>query len=120
MQNPGQNPNQHGTVEEQLQAQKLLPDVMRKNVRQIDLMRIVLYIAVGCIAGICGLTGLKGFMFYVASTAVVTIILAASMGFDSKTYTNESIIQIFFGNLSGQIMSFIMFWTLAYSLVYVY
>jgi ER membrane protein complex subunit 6 len=120
MQNPGAPPGQGDTVETALEAQKLLPDVMRKNMRQLDLARIVLYIAVGCICGVCGFTGLQGFLFYTGSSAVITIILAATMGFQPKKYTNESIVQMFMSNMSGQVMSFIMFWTLAYSLVYVY
>jgi ER membrane protein complex subunit 6 len=108
------------TVSEQLEAQKLVPDALRKNIRQMDLARIVLYIAVGVICGVCGFTGLQGFLFYVLSSAVITLALTAAMGFSPRTYVNETVPQLFVSNMSGQVMSFIMFWTLAYSLVYVY
>ena len=108
------------SVDDALEKQKINLDAMRKNYRQVDLARIVLYIAVGMICGICGFTGLHGFLFYIASSAVITLALAMCMSFKPHAYVNETIPQLFMSSISGQIMSFIMFWTLSYSLVYVY
>lgn len=113
--NPGQ------TVEgDELEKTRLHMETLQKNTRQLQLSQIVLYIVLGSICGICGLTGLNGFLFYIASSFIITIATALTMSFDTKRYVNETFFQMFMSATQGQIMSFVTFWTLAYSLVYVY
>jgi len=101
-------------------AMTLNMEVFQKNMRQIELVRIVLYIVLGAICGICGFTGLEGFLFYTGASAVITMAMTAHMKFAPKMYMNESPGQLLLSCMTGQFMSFVTFWTLSYSLVYVY
>jgi hypothetical protein len=101
-------------------AMSMNMEQMQKNMRQIELVRIVLYMVLGAICGICGLTGLNGFLFYTAASGVITVAMAAQMKFQSKMYMNETMGQLLLSCMTGQFMSFVTFWTLSYSLVYVY
>lgn len=94
---------------------------LRKNMREIDLVRIVMFMVGGALCGILGLTGMEGFLFYFGVAVTVGLGITARMGFRVRDYTNDgSILTLIIGGLTSQIMSFIMFWTLAYSLAYVY
>ncbi len=95
-------------------------ETLQKNTREIQLTQIVLYIALGVMCGICGLTGLKGFIVYIAFSVIIAVALSMKMSFNSKNYVNQTFFQLFMDGMTGQIMSFVTFWTLAYSLVYVY
>jgi len=95
-------------------------EVFQKNTRQIELVRIVLYIVLGAICGICGFTGLDGFLFYTGASAVIALSMAAHMQFAPMKYINETTVQLLLSCMTGQFMSFVTFWTLSYSLVYVY
>lgn len=119
MQQPGAA-NPGASVDDAIEAQRLNVDTMKRNIRQVDLARIVLYMAVGTICGVCGFTSMKGFLFYIIASLAITCALAATMGFNTKAYINETFFELFISSMSGQIMSFIMFWTLFYSLVFVY
>ena len=46
--------------------------------------------------------------------------MAAKMKWDTKAFTNVPFTSFVFGDLTGQLMSFLLFWTFAYSLVHVY
>ena len=95
-------------------------ETLQKNLRQVELVRIVLFIALGAICGICGFTGIDGFLLYTAMSVIITIAIATPMSFNTKAYMNETIFQLLISNMSGQFMSFVTFWALSYSLVYVY
>lgn len=89
--------------------------------REIDLVRIVMFMVGGALCGILGLTGIEGFLFYFGVSLMVGLGITARMGFRVRDYTHDgSIVTLIMGGLTSQIMSFIMFWTLAYSLAYVY
>jgi|TARA_B110000090_G_C13021080_1_gene308048 hypothetical protein len=115
--------NQQGNqaLQEQLnEGKRINVEILQKNSRQIDLSRIVLFMAAGTICGVLGFTGLNGFLFFLGSSCVIAVATAVLMSFDTKRYTNESLFSMILTGLTSQIMSFIMFWTLAYSLVRIY
>lgn len=96
-------------------------DAVRRNVREVDLVRIVMFMVSGALCGTLGLTGMEGFVFYMTVSMLVGFGIAARMGFQVKEYTgNGSILTLIVGGALSQIMGFIMFWTLFYSLKYVY
>jgi hypothetical protein len=84
---------------------------------QIDLVRTVLALVTGAFCGILGLTSLWGLGFYIAATVVIGLSIAARMAFNTKMYTNTSLLSFVFQGMQGQAMTFVMSWTLAYSLV---
>ena len=121
MMNGGTNPALGG-VKDEMVVVKMNMEAMQKNMRQIDLVRIVMYMVAGGMCGWMGLTGMEGFIFYFVVSIVIGVGIGARMGFDVKKYThpNASLLTLVLGGLGSQIMSFIMFWTLTYSLVFVY
>lgn len=103
------------------EAPKLISmENMMRNMQQIDRVKQVLCIVGGIICGILGLTGLNGLLFFIALTAVSTIALLAKMKFKLKEYTNLSLFQFVSGGVSSTAMSFVLFWTLSFALVYIY
>ena len=96
-------------------------DAMRKNTREVDLVRIMMFLVSGALCGILGLTGMERFVFYMVVSVLVGLGIAASMGFRVKEYiSNSSMSSLIIGGATSQIMGFIMFWTLFYSLKFVY
>ena len=78
-------------------------------------------IFIGSAAGILGLTGLVGFLFYFISYIIVSISIAAKMNFDVGKYFPKQTLPTFLLNgLGGQLVAYIMYWTLMYALVHLY
>ena len=103
-------------------SMKMNVEAMQRNMRQIDLVRIVMYMVSGGVAGVLGLTGMEGFLFYVVVSVVIGVGMSARMGFQASKFLHPhtNTLTLVLGGVSSQIMSFIMFWTLAYSLMFVY
>lgn len=95
-------------------------DALISNVKNLELFHISLAIVAGVAAGILGLTGLRGFYLYLAVAVVSFVGLVTKMKFDSAKYMIGSIIQFEFSMLSGQVLTFILFWTFAYAIVHLY
>lgn len=75
----------------------------------------------GIICGILGLTSLYGLIFYVLSSFITDLsILIFKMKLNVKAYTNSSAVQFFLDGLGHSVMSFILFWTLSFAIVYIY
>ena len=92
------------------------------NMRQIMNFKTVLYIVGGIMCGVLGLTNSFGLFFYLFIGVLGSICLLVKMGFDAKRFTASSIINFLMSDLvnPNHVMSFILFWTLAYALVYIY
>ncbi len=93
---------------------------MGHNMRAIDNFRTLLTLVGGCCAGILGCTGFNGAILYFAIYLVLQLCLLFLMGFDSEKYTAVSPARFIISGIEGYILSYILFWTLAYALVYIY
>ncbi|KAG7360499.1 Rab5-interacting protein Rab5ip [Nitzschia inconspicua] len=94
---------------------------LRYNAQSIDTVRSVMGIVSGCVAGICGLTGWAGLAcFLVLHTLVLVLIWAFKMNFQLKAYTRQSAWSYATANIQQSGLSFTLFWTLFYGLVYLY
>ena len=94
---------------------------LQRNIQRIDKIRAVMGIASGCVAGIIGLTGLEGLIcFLFLHTAICVLIWSIKMDFNLKSYTKMSWWTYWSGNLQQYALSFTLFWTLFYGLVYLY
>jgi len=94
---------------------------LRYNLQHVDTIRSVMNIASGCVAGICGLTGWEGLAcFLVLHLTVLTIIWATKMNFQLRSYTRQSLWSYATANVQQSGLSFTLFWTLFYGLVYLY
>lgn len=90
------------------------------NMKNLELYHISLAILAGVTAGILGLTSLRGLYLFLAVAVLSLIGLLVKMKFDSSRYIIGSIIQFEFSMLSGQVLTYILFWTFAYALVHLY
>jgi hypothetical protein len=73
----------------------------------------------GSAAGILGLTGLHGFVFYFICSLILSVSILLAMGTNSKKYflSNQN---IFTGTLWSGIQTYLLFWTFLYGMVHVY
>lgn len=99
---------------------KVLMEAMMGNGNQISRTRVLMCIVSGIICGILGLTSLHGLLFFIASSITTDLAIITKMKFNLKEYTNASFIQFFLDGFSSTAMSFILFWTLAFAVVYIY
>lgn len=101
----------------ELRSQKSL----RNNAKVIDNARSSLAAISGTAAGIMGLQGwLNGILFYAATSCVLSVLMWYKLAYgDSKRfYLGKS--NIWLEGVSASALSYLLFWTLAYGLVYVY
>jgi len=101
-------------------AERLAPHLIKHNVEQIFFIRTFVSIIGGCCCGILGLTNWDGFAFYLFTAALTAIVCWMKMGGKGvKTYfTSASAFTV--DGLVGACMSYVLFWTLLYDIVYVY
>mmetsp|Transcript_7383 Transcript_7383/g.13725 ORF Transcript_7383/g.13725 Transcript_7383/m.13725 type:complete len:129 (+) Transcript_7383:119-505(+) len=93
----------------------------RSNLRKMDKIRSFMGIASGCVAGVCGLTGLSGLAcFIILHIAVNLSLLAFKMKFDLHSYSRESMFSFLTADFQKCAMSFMLFWTLFFGLVYLF
>ncbi len=73
----------------------------------------------GCAAGIIGLTGLYGFVFYFICSLFLSMIILLKMGPDSARYfiSKKTIVT---GTLWSGIQTYLLFWTFLFGMVHVY
>jgi hypothetical protein len=95
-------------------------ETMAQNQRQIHMAKAVIFIFAGLICGVLGLTGLYGLLFYIAVNVVSSVVFMAKMGFQTMKYTNSDPISFALSGILNHALSFIMWWTLAFALVYIY
>ena len=97
-------------------------EAMMHNHKNVDRVRTFLTLVTGFVAGILGCTGSQGVLLYVASMALTSLaVLAVQMQFDSMKYLNQSPVRFMFSGMdSNGALSYVLFWTLAYALVYIY
>eukprot|EP00584_Thalassiosira_punctigera_P025562 CAMPEP_0172551142 /NCGR_PEP_ID=MMETSP1067-20121228/36647_1 /TAXON_ID=265564 ORGANISM="Thalassiosira punctigera, Strain Tpunct2005C2" /NCGR_SAMPLE_ID=MMETSP1067 /ASSEMBLY_ACC=CAM_ASM_000444 /LENGTH=117 /DNA_ID=CAMNT_0013338887 /DNA_START=86 /DNA_END=436 /DNA_ORIENTATION=- len=83
----------------------------RSNFRKMDKIRSFMGIASGCVAGICGLTGLAGLACFIILHITVNLsLLAFKMKFDLHSYSRESMFAFLTADLQKCAMSFMLFW----------
>ena len=93
----------------------------RSNFRKMDKIRSFMGIVAGCVAGVLGLNGLAGLAcFIILHVAVNLSILAFKMNFKLHAYTKESMVAFLMADLQKCAMSFTLFWTLFFGLVYLF
>ena len=86
----------------------------------LDMVHTFVMLAGGCCAGILGCTGFNGAILYVLLYMSMQLCLLVTMGFDSQKYMLVSPVQFLVGGIGEHALSFILFWTLVYALVYIY
>lgn len=96
------------------------------NLQQMESIRSFMGIVSGCCAGILGLTNLYGIVFFIVMHLVVSASLRVRMlgglgGGDLETYfKGMGTVGFWLDGLQNCFMSFMLFWTLFYGLVYLF
>lgn len=93
---------------------------LQMNSMRYNRFQTVLYIVGGTICGILGLTDLSGLLFYMALSVVVASLITIRMKFNTKLYANISFFKMLLQATTSHLLSFILFWTMSYALVYIY
>ncbi|KAJ3128603.1 hypothetical protein HK098_004029 [Nowakowskiella sp. JEL0407] len=92
-------------------------EALKHNNQVIMYARGLLAALAGCAAGILGLEGLAGFIFYVISSLMLSGIWFAL--YPQKKYF-ASPTTVWIQEVGENLVSFLLFWTLAYGLVHIY
>lgn len=95
-------------------------DNLNHNISKIDTVNTVLFITAGVIAGIFGLKGLSGFLFFAAISAFIAAAHVLGMSFQIRKYCNMNFFELSLFGMKNHAMSFVLFWILVYALVHIY
>ena len=90
------------------------------NVRAVDFVRKIFGIVSGMVAGVLGLTGSQGFAMYVFRYLFVSVMLLARMNFNLKRHFQMTPIAFAINGIGGQVLTFVLFWSLGFALVHIY
>lgn len=92
---------------------------VRGNAAVLDYCRTSVSALSGATAGILGLTGLYGFIFYFLSAFLLSLLLILKAGRRwSKFFKSRRL--LFTGGLVGGLFTYVLFWTFLYGMVHVY
>ncbi|XP_056662933.1 ER membrane protein complex subunit 6 [Monodelphis domestica] len=92
---------------------------VRGNAAVLDYCRTSVSALSGATAGILGLTGLYGFVFYFLASTLLSLLLALKAGRRWNKYF-KSRRPLFTGGLVGGLFTYVLFWTFLYGMVHVY
>lgn len=92
---------------------------VRGNAAVLDYCRTSVSALSGATAGILGLTGLYGFVFYFMSAFLLSVLLILKAGRRwNKFFKSRRL--LFTGGLVGGLFTYVLFWTFLYGMVHVY
>ncbi|ELK03717.1 ER membrane protein complex subunit 6 [Pteropus alecto] len=92
---------------------------VRGNAAVLDYCRTSVSALSGATAGILGLTGLYGFIFYLLASILLSLLLILKAGRRWNKYF-KSRRPLFTGGLIGGLFTYVLFWTFLYGMVHVY
>ncbi|XP_011177735.1 ER membrane protein complex subunit 6 [Zeugodacus cucurbitae] len=92
---------------------------IRGNISAVEYCRTSMAALSGCAAGILGLNGLLGFLFYFLSVFVLWLLVLAKSGTQwRKFFINRQ--SLLTNNFMGGLCTYVLFWTFLYGMVHVY
>jgi len=119
----GHSHNADGSCATGHEEEKMInPEALQANMMGINFVRSLMAIVSGIVAGIVGLTGTKGFLLYIALHLLTSLALMAKMKFNVSEYMMPGLSPLWFAvdGLTGQGLSFVMFWTLSFAMVHIF
>ncbi len=97
-----------------------MPNI-QANAQAVAWVRSVMGLVGGICAGVLGLTGGRGLLCFVGFYVLVSLAIVAKAGFKlADALPGAKMPQFLVNGLMGQLMSFLLFWTMFYGLVHVY
>lgn len=94
------------------------PQTIIFNNQLLEKARTMTLIFGGITAGILGLDGLQGLIFYFGLITFVSLVLAISLGFSAKPYF-RSFGEAIGAGLTSNVLTYLLMWVMFYNLVYV-
>ena len=101
-------------------GQRINPLALQANMRTLMVIKAIMTVAGAVITGTLGLTGWTGFGMYVLVQLASVLTAAAKAGGDIAKFLPGSIPSLWASSLLEQLVTFIMFWTLAFAVVHIY
>ncbi|EFC50063.1 predicted protein [Naegleria gruberi] len=103
-------------------SDKIGLDKIAHNDNVVYKCKIFISLVFGIVAGIFGLSGLSGFLFYilvsvVISSVLIGLVLPKPFSIDG-VFTSWS--NIIFGGFTQGLLTYILFWTISYDMVYIF
>lgn len=92
---------------------------IKRNGAIVDYCRTSGAVIGGATAGILGLTGLYGFLFYFVYSVLLSVMLAVKAGRNSSKYFQSSS-SLWFNGVLGGLFTYVLLWTFLYGMVHVY
>ncbi len=99
---------------------KIDPVALQHNSRQLLLVKALITIAGAVVVGILGVTGSAGFATYAALQAVTVFVIMSKAGGKLDDFIPSTALSLWSSSLLDQLVTYIMFWALAFSLVHIY
>uniref|UniRef100_A0A1L8EHB5 ER membrane protein complex subunit 6 n=1 Tax=Haematobia irritans TaxID=7368 RepID=A0A1L8EHB5_HAEIR len=92
---------------------------IRHNISAVEYCRTSMAAITGCAAGILGLNGLLGFLFYFISVFVLWFLVLMKSGTHwRKFFINRQ--SLLTNSFMGALCTYVLFWTFLYGMVHVY
>lgn len=101
-------------------ANRVSMEALQSNMRDVDVARTYVCILGGVMTGILGSTGLHGLISFIVMYVTIGLGVAVKANFDFKQYMNCTLASFLVGDLQKNGLSFILFWTMTYALIYIY
>ena|SRR3989338_10951259 len=103
-------------------SDKIALDKVAHNDNVVYKCKTFISIVFGIVAGIFGLTGLTGFLFYILVSLVISSVLIGLAL--PKPFSNEGVFtswsNIVMGGFTQGLLTYILFWTISYDIVYIF
>ncbi len=112
-----------GVAAEAEQDEEYIGSHVKKNMRVMSYCRTCCCAAVGTVTGVLGITGIWGFVSFLVFHAMVSLGLYVKMEFDLPKFTlrkGPGLVLFLFEDVADLILTFILLWTLAYTLIFTY
>ncbi|KAJ3063574.1 hypothetical protein HDU98_000604 [Podochytrium sp. JEL0797] len=108
--------------EAEIKYNPVSPAAMQKNNHIILYARSTLALSCGAAAGILGLTGTTGFLFFFAASLVMSLALVAKTGMSPDRYfpLNNGLLHLATSDVLNSLSSYLLFWTLFTGLVHLF
>ena len=98
-------------------GERINHEQLQKNVHKASYLRMAFTIFVGCAAGILGFTGLAGVLVYGLAQLSVSGTVLLLCRSDTLSYFGQKPFVFVASSLGSELLSYILFWTLLYTLV---
>mmetsp|Transcript_39416 Transcript_39416/g.91408 ORF Transcript_39416/g.91408 Transcript_39416/m.91408 type:complete len:131 (-) Transcript_39416:93-485(-) len=97
----------------------LILPALQHNARTLAHARIFSGVMAGCVAGVLKCEGLAGVFVFILVTLIHSVMMFAKMGFNVQRHFLHAK-DVFVSQFSHGLLSFILFWTLAYDMVHIF